>query len=144
MLQEVYQPKRTDRPVDPKWVCQKSGECCTLPKEVVMTKEEASVLVMHAPSTITLHFRPADEGFVAMKAQPCPLYIFHTCMVYEHRPYNCRRFGCMRPDTHKEPFEADGSNMRDRTETNRTARRMGIQMQKKALKWAKAHGWGTE
>jgi Fe-S-cluster containining protein len=112
-----------------------------LPKELVMTKEEASTLVFHAPSTIRLQFRPIDEKFVAMKAGPCPLFLFHTCYVYEHRPFNCRRFGCMRPDTKAEPFEVSGANMRDRTETNRKARRLAIQMQRKAQKWALSHGW---
>lgn len=130
------------RPVDPQWTCKKSGECCTIPKEVVMTKEEASVLVMHAPSTITLQFRPGDvepERFVAMKAGPCPLYVFHTCLVYEVRPFNCRRFGCMRPDVNAEPF--DDTTMSDRIKTSRVARRTAQRMMDKARPWADAHGW---
>ena len=137
-----YIPVIPNRPVDPEWTCQKSGDCCTIPKEVVMTKEEAATLVAAAPSTITMQFRPLDDTFVALKAGPCPLYVFRTCLVYASRPYNCRRFGCMRPDTKAEPFEVSGANMRDRTETNRKARRLGQQMQKKAQKWADAHGWG--
>jgi Fe-S-cluster containining protein len=146
MLPKGYVPKDMHRPVDPKWTCQKFGECCTIPKEVVMTKEEMVALVHAAPPTITLHFRPCDEkgDFVALKAAPCPLYVFHTCLVYESRPFNCRRFGCMRPDTQKEPFERDGANMKDRTETSRVARRMAIRMQTKAQKWAYANGWKRE
>lgn len=134
------------RPVDPQWKCQKSGDCCTVPKEVVMTKEEAATLVAHAPSTITLQFRPGDaEGFVAMKTGPCPLFIFHTCMVYEHRPYNCRRFLCMRPDPKSEPLEDEGwKNHMDRVKTNRTMRRLAIRNQAQAQKWAKAHGWEAD
>lgn len=135
------------RPVDPKWTCQKSGECCTEPKELVMTKEEAGVLVFHAPSTIKLQFRPIDgePGFLAMKAGPCPLFIFHTCLVYEHRPYNCRRFMCMRPDTGAEPLENEGyTNMNDRVLTNRKMRRLAIQNQKKHQPWADAHGWRSD
>lgn len=141
MLPPRYIPLRFDRPVNPQWKCQKSGDCCRIPKELVMTKEEASALTMHAPSTITLQFRPVEDNFVSMKAGPCPLFVFHTCLVYEHRPYSCRRFGCMRPDTNAEPFEPSGANMRDRTETNRKARKLAIRMQAKAMPWAKKHGW---
>lgn len=131
------------RPVNPKWECQKSGECCTIPKEVVMTKEEASTLVAHAPSTIVLQFRPGDvEGFVAMKTGPCPLYVFHTCLAYDYRPYNCRRFLCMRPDPKSEPLEEEGhKNQMDRMMTNRDMRRLGMRNQQKSRKWADAHGW---
>lgn len=129
------------RPVDPEWKCQQSGECCTIPKEVVMTKEEAAVLVHAAPTEIQMQFRKVDEKFVALKAAPCPLYVFKSCMVYSVRPYNCRRFGCMRPDTKAEPFEASGGNLLDRVKTSRVARRMAQRMQRKAQGWAQKHGW---
>lgn len=143
MLPKGYQPVRTDRPVDPEWKCQKSGDCCTIPREVIMTKEEAATLVAHSPSTIQLEFRPGDEpGFVAMKARPCPLFVFHTCLAYEYRPYNCRRFLCMRPDTNAEPLEGEGHiNHMDRVVTNRTMRRLAMRNQKKSQKWADSHGW---
>lgn len=131
------------RPVDPAWTCQRSGDCCTIPGEVVMTKTEATRLVFHAPPTIKLEFRPVDDQFVAMKAGPCPLYVFKTCLVYDNRPYNCRRFACMRPDVNAEPFEADGSNLMDRVKTSRVARRMAEQFQRKAQRWARKMGWGN-
>lgn len=131
----------TTRLVDPKWKCQQSGDCCTIPAEVVMTKEEASVLVMHAPREIVMHFRPVGGNFVAMKAGPCPLYAFRTCLVYEHRPYNCRRFGCMRPDVKAEPFEVSGANITERVNVSRVARRMMQRIQNRAQVWADAHGW---
>jgi len=133
-----------ERPVDPQWKCQSSGECCTIPKEVVMTKQEAAHLVARAPTTITLQFRPVekDSRMVAMKAGPCPLFIFHSCIVYEHRPYNCRRFICMRPDVKAEPLEEDGwKNHMDRVNTNRTMRRLAIRNQKKAQRWGNKMGW---
>lgn len=136
------------RPVDPQWKCQKSGECCTIPQELVMTKEEANTLVFHAPPTVTLQFRPLHDNFVAMKVGPCPLYVFHTCIVYEHRPYQCRRFACMRPDTQSEPFEEGGplgcKNLSDRVATSRVALRQAKHIQKKAQGWAQAHGWNVE
>lgn len=106
-----------------------------------MTKEEATVLVHHAPPTISLIFRPMDHEFVAMKAAPCPLFVFKSCLVYEHRPFNCRRFGCMRPDVKAEPFEVSGDNMMVRVKTSRIARRMAQRMQRKAQGWAQTHGW---
>lgn len=106
-----------------------------------MTKEEAALLVHHAPKEIRMSFRPLDEKFVAMKAGPCPLYAFETCLVYEHRPFNCRRFACMRPDPASEPFEKDGGNLRSRVQTSRIAARMYAVIQRKAMRFARKHGW---
>lgn len=131
-------------PVDVQWKCQRSGDCCTQPKEVVMTKQEAAVLVHHAPPTIQLQMRPVDEKFVAMKAGPCPLYAFQSCLVYEHRPYNCRRFACMRPDPFTEPFDgrlsAEGSIMR-RAVQSRAIRRLLVRIQRESQRWAVKYGW---
>lgn len=100
------------------------------------------MLVLHAPKEITMNFRPTeDPKFVAMQAGPCPLFVFNGCLVYEHRPYNCRRFACMRPDVKAEPFEVDGSNLLDRVKTSRVARRLATQIQRKARRWADKHGW---
>lgn len=129
------------RPVDPSWKCQRSGDCCTKPAEVVMTKQEAARIVHRAPPEIRLEFRPVDKQFVALKAGPCPLFVFNGCLVYADRPYNCRRFGCMRPDVKAEPFEVSGANMMDRVKTSRVARRMAEQIQRKAQGWATKYGW---
>jgi Fe-S-cluster containining protein len=129
------------RPVDPQWQCHRSGDCCSIPVEVAMTKEEMVQIVHHAPPTIKMEFRDMGDGFVALKAKPCPLYVFKTCLVYEHRPYNCRRFACMRPDPKTEPFEADGGNLMARVKTSRVARRMAQTFQRRAQRWAVKHGW---
>lgn len=129
------------RPVEAGWKCQRSGDCCTQPLEVLMTKEEAAAIVHAAPKEISMQFRPGNDGFVYLKAKPCPLFVFDTCLVYAVRPYNCRRFGCMRPDVKAEPFEAGGENMTDRTKTSRTARRIAQRLQRKAQPWAINHGW---
>lgn len=138
-----YLPMLTKRPVDPQWMCQRSGDCCTQPEEVVMTKEEAAEIVHHAPKEVQMAFRPVDDRFVALRAKPCPLFAFNTCMVYDHRPYNCRRFNCMRPDVKAEPFEVDGSNMMDRIKTSRVALRLAEKLQRKAQRWARKHGWAN-
>lgn len=132
------------RPVNPEWKCQQSGECCTLPHEVVMTQQERLVLMKHIPEGIVTQWRQTDDpSFVALKARPCPLFVFNGCLVYHVRPYNCRRFGCMRPDVKSEPFEASGANMMDRVKTSRVARRLAELMQRKAQKWARRHGWSA-
>ncbi len=130
----------TPRPVDPHWRCQRSGDCCTQPAEVVMTTREAAVLMRAAPD-VAVEFRKERDGFVALKAQPCPFYADHRCTVYEVRPYACRRFGCMRLDVTAEPFEADGGNLRDRVQTSRVAWRLAKKMQRQAQPWARKMGW---
>lgn len=134
------------RKIEKGWKCKQSGDCCTKTREIVMTKEEAAVLVHQAPPTITLQFRPIPDTdrFVAMKGEPCPLFVFKTCLVYDHRPYNCRRFGCMRPDPSAEPFDPDGANQTERERVSKEALKMGKWMQRKAKPWAEAHGWPTE
>lgn len=135
-------PMLPQRPIDSNWMCHKSGECCSLPEEVVMTEQEMRVLAREAPKEIPLHFRPLEQaGMVAMKAQPCPLYVFQRCLVYEHRPYNCRRFACMRPDVQAEPW--DGQNMEARVKVSRLARRLAEKIQRKAQRWARSQGWPT-
>lgn len=108
-----------------------------------MTREEAAAIVHAAPPTIRMEFRPDAGNFVALKAAPCPLFAFSRCLVYDVRPYNCRRFGCMRPDVKAEPFEADGGNLIARVKTSRIARRLAERMQRKAQRWAREHGWGV-
>lgn len=128
-------------PVDPHWKCQREGDCCTKPLEVVMTKLEAAAITHAAPSGVKLLFRPIDDDFVALKAAPCPLYIFGDCTVYAVRPYNCRRFVCLRPDPKSEPFEPDGGNLMKRVQQSRPARRQAMRIQNKAMGWAMKMGW---
>lgn len=133
------------RPVDPHWTCQQSGECCSLPPEVVMTREERLEVLRAAPEGIKTAWREIDERFVALKAHPCPFYIFKTCLVYASRPFNCRRFGCMRPDPKTEPYEmgpeGECLNQMIRISTSRVALRLAKLIQRKAQKWARKHGW---
>lgn len=136
------------RPVAEHWECQQSGECCTLPAEVIMSNEERTLLMRKAPDGIVSHWRKIDEKLWALKAAPCPFYVFKTCLVYEHRPFNCRRFACMRPDPKTEPFERGGLlgclNMEIRIRTSRVVRRQMELIQRKAQRWARAHGWTEE
>lgn len=110
-----------------------------------MTTQEAALLVHKAPAEIKMQFRPVSEGFVAMKAGPCPLFVFNGCLVYSDRPYNCRRFACMRPDPKAEPWETDSEfgckNFTDRFKASREVRRLAVKIQRKAQRWALSHGW---
>lgn len=146
-LQFITDPPKPFR-IDPQWRCQRSGECCEQIPQIVMTQEEATVLRLHAPPEIALTFTPHSERagvtFVSLKAGPCPLFAFTRCHVYEVRPYNCRRFGCMRPDTAAEPFLPSGENMSARVAVSKAARKLAKYMQRRAQPWADAHGWKPE
>jgi Fe-S-cluster containining protein len=149
-----YRPKPEPRPVDPHWKCHQSGDCCENVAEVVMTREERSTLLPKVPQGIKTAWRDLDpEGkMVALRAHPCPFFIFHECLVYEVRPYNCRRFACLRPNPKTEPLElVDNDEARNPTGcenadarfiTSRVARRVLVRIQRKAQVWARQHGWG--
>lgn len=115
-----------------------------------MTVEEQMVLLVHAPNPDMLKWEPVEgePGFVKLKAQPCPLFLFGECSVYEHRPFNCRRFVCLRPDVKAEPFEQDefgqNLNLMERVATSRPALRLAQKVQRKAHRWAIKHGWKVE
>ena len=136
-----------ERPIAAHWRCQQSGDCCSKPADVLMTTQEAAGILQQTAGTVSLDFRKVADGFVALKAHPCPLYdaIYQVCTVYDIRPYNCRRFACMRPDPKTEPWEstaADGcANRDDRLSQSRIVRRQLKQIQAKAQPWARAHGW---
>lgn len=140
-------PVVQDRPIAARWRCQQSGDCCTQPADVVMTTMEAAELLRAKDPDVVLNFTKMDESFVSLKAGPCPLYDarYQTCTVYEVRPYNCRRFGCMRPDPKTEPWESTSTgecaNREDRITISRSVRRTARDMQETAKVWARAHGW---
>ena len=143
------------RAVVDKWHCSMSGDCCRAVATVLMSPEEQQEIlaVISAELAATLTWTPDVTGhFVRLKAAPCPLLDGNRCGVYPVRPYNCRRWGCFRPDVTIEPLEPDHSflgcaNARERFMQNRGVRRQLQQMQTKAQRWARAHGWkedGTE
>jgi Fe-S-cluster containining protein len=149
------------RPVVEDWVCQRSGDCCRAVDLVVMTFEEQQVVMRYAEQHLTIgqlnrvtfsHHR--DPRFVELNAGPCPfLEGRNQCLVHPVRPYNCRRFGCLRPDVEAEPlvmaplsrflkFGSIGcSNLRERLVQSRIARRAYALLQRKGQRWALAHGW---
>jgi Fe-S-cluster containining protein len=145
------------RPVELPWSCDQSGDCCRAVSEVTMTKEEAETLQPHVDPVVwaSLKWRPVSADgrgvFIALQAAPCPFLrtVSETraeCGVHAVRPYNCRRFGCYRPDVAAEPFEPDHeefgcANARERIRGSREVRRAAEQLQRKAQRWARNHGW---
>ena len=140
------------RPIEDVWHCRMSGDCCRAVRNLVMSKAEADLLIETCgpEKAATLHWINWPESDkVALKAGPCPMLDGNLCSVYAVRPYNCRRWGCFRPDPKTEPLEPDmgflGSPCtRERWTDSRGVRRQLIQMQRKAQRWARAHGWTDE
>lgn len=147
-------------PVDPEWQCQQSGECCTQPHAVTMTTQERELIEEYAAHNLPiwrlnkLNWVSAGPGFTNLLAGPCPLYDGdkRTCTVYSVRPFNCRRFACMRPNVQLEKLNLTASNpilkmnvgcsnLRDRLLQSRSARRLYAKIERKAQRWARAHGW---
>ena len=121
-----------------------------------MTPQEAEGL--HAVRPELKFYVHTDPRFVFLAGRPCPILGFDAkglavCTEYERRPYNCRRFGCFRPDPATEPFELEPvdlpnrrlgcANLSDRL-GDRQVRRQYARMQRKAQQWALKHGWTQE
>lgn len=129
-----------------------------------MTDEERVVLQSAADARLTmgelsrLQWAPdARPGFVRLLAGPCPfLRDENRCVVHDVRPYNCRRFGCLRPDVEAEPLQmaplstvalfgdVGCSNLRERLVRSRIARKIYGLLQRKGQRWARLHGWREE
>lgn len=151
---------KTRREVEEGWKCHRSGDCCRSVPSVVISNGEYEYL--HKALTMgqlyKLTFRKVGEDgkFWEWVAAPCPMLNkgTDTCTIHEHRPYNCRRFGCLRPDPKAEPFQLAPlspylkygnigcANLRDRLIESRIARRMYELIQRKAQRWAVKYGWG--
>lgn len=150
-------------PVTAEWECQRSGDCCRLPKHVIVSESEANLLIAWAEKQWpivrlrSLSFGRDQPGFLRLNAGPCPfLEGKATCTVYPIRPYNCRRFSCFRPDVQREPLVMDVpapisqfrsigcANLRERLMQSRIARRLYDTIQRKAQRWARQHGWSDD
>lgn len=123
------------------WRCQSSGDCCRIPKSVVMTYDERKELeaVAHLALRPLRWRHHKDPRMETLVAQPCPFVTDdNRCAAYDVRPYACRRFGCMRADV-SEPFhDVDTSEI---ARKNPSAFPMLMQLQHDAQPWAIAHGW---
>lgn len=143
------------RPVEVPWTCDRSGDCCTIPSRVVMTLRERDLLMANSTAIMQWADVLGREDLVALVAKPCPLYGTAPdgrpgCTVHAVRPYNCRRFACLRPESSEEPFVEAGpedlgcANLGDRIRHSREARRFYQRYQRKAQRWAVQMGWRNQ
>jgi Fe-S-cluster containining protein len=103
-----------------------------------MTRAEQAEIERAAPPGTVLSFRPHGESdFVRLSAGPCPLLAgTNTCTVYAVRPYNCRRYGCLRDDVTTEPWQDGWPEPKTREQ-----RRSLVVLQRHGQRWARSHGW---
>lgn len=123
------------------WQCARDGACCTIPVAVVMTKPEwARLDAIAAERGIEVTVDINEDGWVALKARPCPFYdaAGKGCTVYESRPFNCRRFQCGRWDTTKQTFTVDPMPI---IKADNDLRWSYGKNQAKHADWARANGW---
>lgn len=125
------------RPITLPWTCQRSGDCCRVAGEVLLTAQERDTILALRPG-YDRAFRTRKDGWVLM-AQPCAfLTVGNTCSVYEARPFNCRRYACYRPDPAAEPWSE--ACLHERL-SDRMVRRDYARKQRRAQVWASQHGW---
>ena len=77
-----------------------------------------------------------------LEAGPCPFVTdANTCAVYDVRPFNCRRFGCMRADVGAVAF---GSSEMTALADVPEIRAEMVAIQAEAQPWALAHSWKVD
>jgi Fe-S-cluster containining protein len=115
---------------------------------LVMTHAEADLV--RAATTRELLWTAVPDGKVGLLnpdgSTCCPLLgTDGLCTVYAARPYNCRRFACLRgPGETLEPGGPLGCRNAERRLTDRSSRRQLIQIQRKAQVWGRKHGWSDD
>lgn len=123
------------------WKCQGSGDCCRHPTLVSMTYAERRELEAYAGlASRRLQWRyNAKPNMTNLVAGPCPFVTpENRCGVYDVRPFQCRRYGCMRADL-SEPFRGeDTGTILDRMPEAFNAL---SKLQSDGQVWALAHGW---
>lgn len=138
------------RPVVANWQCQRSGECCEAVARIVMTTSEQDELLAACPSIVGRWEPHPIAGYVQLCGEPCPYFVrdgtgLGVCRVHAVRPFNCRRFGCFRPDVRVEALDLDAgpfgcANLRDRLPAVAAE---ADRLQRDAMPWALAHQWTT-
>lgn len=111
-----------------------------------MTSQEWAAIQGVAPDATAPVAHP-DGRFVQYEG-PCPLLAEDkTCSVYAVRPYQCRRFMCLRHDTSEPPIfggPVGCYNALAAMRTDREALKFYRHNQRRAQVWAVAHGWSPE
>jgi Fe-S-cluster containining protein len=133
------------------WICQRSGDCCESVPLVLMTPSERDAVIAADPDTLVTWLTVPDARYVAMKAAPCPFLARErgsaVCRIYAARPFSCRRYACGRDDVSVPLSQVmvrnaeAGTVLPMRFYTDRAFRRQMTVQQRKAQRWARAHGW---
>ena len=129
------------------WTCGRTGDCCRQAGALVMSHQEADLVVANTtrPLAWVPHPNAGLVGLVHPEGRPqCPLLGDDgLCTIHAVRPYNCRRFLCLRDPG--EPLQPGGPLGCRNTETRviqvRGARRFYEKNQRRAQRWARDHGW---
>lgn len=119
-----------------------------------MTHTERKIVELYAADPTLLVWEPnPDPRFINLKAAPCPLLAttidgLALCTIHSRRPYNCRRWGCFRPDPATEPLREDNTRfgfdcLTERLKDPRVNNAYKA-MQKEAQPWALQNGWPEE
>lgn len=113
-----------------------------------MTLQERELLeARYLSATRPLEFTPhPDPKFTYLVARPCPFVSDQgQCLVYDIRPYNCRRWMCGRVDPAQESLEIGGPmgcwNLSDRVDTSLRFQEHVATNERHHAAWAKRHGW---
>ena len=134
-------------PVQVPWQCDRRGDCCKKFDVVTMTTQERTLILDTVSLEVGATLKWRDDqtpGFVQLQAKPCPLLgADGGCTIYSIRPFNCRRFMCLRVGDEEWQTNPDGSchNFTARLAQSRAARRFYELMQRKTSRWALKHGW---
>lgn len=155
------------RPIAIPWTCHQTGDCCRSIGGLTVTAKERDILEARSASArVPLEFLPHPDDaarITAAKAEgrmdwtPPAFYILQTkpdcpfisdtnqCLVYDARPFNCRRFLCGRVDVSRESLEQGGPmgcyNLSDRIDTSLRFMEFYKSHERHAMQWARQHGW---
>ena len=135
---------------DFQWTCRRSGDCCLEVRVISLTPAERDVLAQARPDVALDVVPQKDTRFLTWSVpKGCPFLSrgldgLATCTVHEIRPYNCRRFLCLRDEG--EPYRSGGpmgcKNLSERIDRNVHAMEFYRTHQRYAQRdWADSHGW---
>ena len=126
------------------WECDKRGDCCRQPAAVSMTRQEKKAIIRARPDAREMAWTPLGNNMFELKAHPCPLLgADGLCTVYDVRPYNCRRFMCLRGPGESWITGMHGQcvNLEKRLKYSNHALAFYLTNQQAAMPWADRHGW---
>lgn len=134
----------------PEWHCCRTGECCQVVREVVMTHAERAEIeraVVTAPTSVALLWTSHPDSRFTRLLTPlgCPLLDTSgaqaSCTVHAVRPMNCRRYGCFRSDVTTQPVPRNEAETLVNILSSRAYKRQALRMERHAQRWGATRGW---